>query len=198
MILIKALLLYFLIFAQSLAGDQDAIMEITARLEKTVIIQGDFSQQKNLKFLHKPLISSGSFYYHQRKGIIWKTREPVLSLLLIDDSRLLTEHDEPTVPTVFAKVFKAILGGSFAALTDNFNMSVSDKTAAWQIDLTPKDELLQKVITSITLAGDADLRSLVIREASGNSSQISFSNITHPREITPEQEISFEHLSAPR
>ena len=120
-----------------------------------------------------------------------------MSSLLINDSRLISEHDTQAVPTIFAKTFKAILGGDFAALTDSFNISISDKSTGWQMLLTPKDEFLKKIITSISLSGDSDLTSLIIREASGNNSQIIFSNITHPNELTFEQQTNFARLSPP-
>jgi len=71
LILIKALLLYCLAFSQGVA-DEAVLTEIAARLAKTPITQGDFHQQKHLKVLHKPLISTGTFTYHQSKGVIWK------------------------------------------------------------------------------------------------------------------------------
>ena len=119
MILLKALLLYLLAFGQGIAGEA-VLTEIAARLAKTPITQGDFHQQKHLKVLHKPLISTGTFTYHQSKGVIWKTLTPVASLLLVNESKLLTGQGEQAVPAAFGKVFKAMLGGDLAALTDGF------------------------------------------------------------------------------
>jgi hypothetical protein len=79
--LIKALLLYLLLFNQGFANE-DVLAGIAARLIKTDITQGDFHQQKQLKVLRKPLIATGAFTYHQSKGVIWKTLTPVVSLLL--------------------------------------------------------------------------------------------------------------------
>ncbi|MGZ5008868.1 MAG: outer membrane lipoprotein carrier protein LolA, partial [Methylobacter sp.] len=76
MILIKALLLYLLAFGQSVASEA-VLAEIAARLAKSPITQGEFRQQKQIKVLHKPLISTGTFTYDQNKGVIWKTLTPV-------------------------------------------------------------------------------------------------------------------------
>ena len=59
----------------------------------------------------------------------------------------------------------------------------------------PKDELLKKIISSILLSGDNELRLLEIRETGGNITHIKFDQITHPASLTPEQEADFEHLS---
>lgn len=194
MILIKALLLYLLAFGQSVADDA-VLAEIAARLAKTPITQGNFQQQKHLKVLHKPLISTGSFTYHQSKGIIWKTLTPVASLLLVNESKLLTGQGEQAVPTAFGKVFKAMLGGDLTKLTDGFIITGTDQKTSWQLELTPKDELLMKIISTMVLSGDTELRGLEICEAGGNITHITFGNIMHPEQLTVEQEADFERLS---
>jgi outer membrane lipoprotein-sorting protein len=190
---LKVLLLFFLSLGQSHADD--VLAQITTHLAKTEITQGDFQQEKRLKILRKPLISTGSFTYHQTKGVIWKTLTPAPSLLLVNDTRLLTTQGELSVPAAFGKVFKAMLGGDLNQLSDGFSISGSDQKTAWQIELKPKDELLQKIISSIALSGDNELRSLEIREAGCNISKIKFDKIAHPTQLTPEQEADFEHLS---
>ncbi len=190
---IKILLLFLLSFNHSYAND--VLAEITTHLDKTEITQGNFQQEKRLKILRKPLISTGSFTYHQTQGVIWKTLTPVPSLLLVNDTRLLTSQGELSVPAAFGKVFTAMLGGNLNQLSDGFAISGSDHKALWQIELKPKDEQLKKIISSIMLSGDNELRLLEIQEAGGNISQIKFDKITHPTQLTPEQEADFEHLS---
>lgn len=191
--LIKVLLLFFLLLDPSYA---DAVLaQIAARLVKTDITQGDFHQQKQLKVLRKPLLSTGTFTYHQSKGVIWKTQTPVVSLLLVSESKLLTGQGEQSVPAAFGKVFKAMLGGDLAALSEGFALTASDQKTAWQLVLTPKDEMLKSVIGSMILSGDTELRQLEIRETGGNITLISFDNITHPAQLSAEQQADFERLS---
>jgi outer membrane lipoprotein-sorting protein len=194
LILLKALLLYLLAFGQGIAGEA-VLTEITARLARTPIAQGDFHQQKHLKVLHKPLISTGTFTYHQNKGVIWKTLTPVASLLLVNESKLLTGQGEQAVPAAFGKVFKAMLGGDISALTEGFNIIGTDQKSSWQLELIPKDEMLKKIISAMVLSGDTELRNLEIREAGGNITRITFTNITHPAQLSGEQEADFERLS---
>ncbi len=194
MILIKALLLYVLACGLGVA-EVAVLTGIAARLAKTPIIQGDFHQQKQLKVLRKPLISTGSFTYEQSKGVIWKTLTPVASLLLVNESRLLTGQGEQAVPAAFGKVFKAMLGGDLAALADGFAITGTDQKTSWQLELTPKDQMLKKIISTMLLSGDTELRSLEIRETGGNITRISFDNITHPAQLTDQQQADFERLS---
>jgi outer membrane lipoprotein-sorting protein len=190
---IKIFLFFLLSFNNSYADD--VLAKITTHLAKTEITQGSFQQEKRLKILRKPLISTGSFTYHQAKGVIWKTLTPVPSILLVNDTRLLTTQGELSVPAAFGKVFNAMLGGDLNQLSDGFSISGSDQKTAWQLELKPKDELLQKIISSIMLSGDNELRLLEIQEAGGNISKIKFDKIAHPTQLTSEQEADFEHLS---
>jgi len=194
LILLKALLLYLLAFGQGISGEA-ILTEIAARLIKTPITQGDFHQQKHLKVLHKPLISTGTFTYDQNKGVIWKTLTPVASLLLVNESKLLTGQGEQALPAAFGKVFKAMLGGDLAALSDGFTITGTDRKTSWQLELTPKDEMLKRIISTMLLSGDSELRNLEIREAGGNITRTAFDNITHPTQLTDEQQADFERLS---
>jgi hypothetical protein len=191
--ILKALLLFLLSFGHSYAGD--VLAQINARLAKTVIASGNFQQEKQLKILHKPLISTGVFTYHQSKGVIWKTLTPVASLLLVNQSHLVTNQGEQAVPATFGRVFQAMLGGDLSRLTDDFFITGTDQELFWQLELKPKDELLQKIISTITLSGDSELRLLEIQETGGNITHIKFDRISHPAQLTREQESDFERLS---
>ena len=194
MIILKVLLLFLLSFNYSYA-DNDVLAKITARLVKTPITQGNFQQEKRLKILRKPLLSTGTFTYHQSQGVIWKTLTPVPSLLLVNESRLLTGQGEQAVPAAFGRVFKAMLGGELERLAEGFTITGEEQQTSWRLQLKPKDELLQKIINAIVLTGDTELRWLEIQETGGNLTRISFDNITHPDHLSPEQQADFERLS---
>ena len=63
------------------------------------------------------------------------------------------------------------------------------------LQLKPKDEFLQKIINTITLSGDIELRTLELQEVTGNYTRIDFTQITHPTQLSTEQETDFERLS---
>jgi len=192
-IFIKALVLCLLFSSHAYADE--VLPQITARLVKTAIAEGDFRQEKQLKVLRKPLISTGRFTYHHNKGVAWKTLTPISSLLLVNDTHLLTSQGEQTVPVVFGKIFTAMLGGDLAGLSDVFFITGTNQSASWQLQLSPKDELLKKVIDTMRLAGDDELRFVEIRESGGNISRIEFTRINHPAQLSPEQDADFARLS---
>jgi hypothetical protein len=192
-IILKAFLLFLLSFTLSYADN--VLTQINARLIKTPMTQGSFQQEKRLKVLRKPLRSTGAFTYHHSKGVIWKTLTPIPSLLRVNESRLLTGQDEQAVPAAFGNVFKALLGGELSRLAESFSITGEDRKWSWQLQLKPKDELLKKIISTILLTGDTELRLLEIQEVTGNLTRISFDKITHPDHLSPEQQADFERLS---
>lgn len=76
------------------ARADDVLEQIKTRLTATEFVQGQFHQEKRLKFLSKPLISEGEFTFSQGRGVIWNTTKPVVSQLLVSDSRLLTSQGQ--------------------------------------------------------------------------------------------------------
>lgn len=188
----KIFLLLVLAVGQSHADD--VLAKITARLVKTPVAQGEFQQEKKLKILRKPLLSSGTFTYHQNKGVLWKTLTPMPSSLLVNETQLLAKQGRQAVPPAFGKVFKALLGGELSSLTETFTISATDGLS-WQLQLTPKDELLKRAISNIKLTGDTELRQLDLLERTGNQTHISFRQISHPKELSKEQNADFERLS---
>lgn len=190
---IKIILLFILILKTSQA---DSILKIIhSRLLQSPISCGVFEQTKQLLFLHKPLLSKGTFTYDQKHGVIWKTLTPVTSTLVLNDTQLLAGQSEQALPPAFGRVFKALLGGEISQLNEDFEMTGAEQKAVWQLRLTPKDDFLKKVISAIILTGDTELRLLELHEVSGNLTKIRFSEIRHPGQLSNEQQAEFERLS---
>jgi len=192
-ILIRIVFLFLL--SVNYCHADSTVTKIRTLLVLTPITQGLFQQEKHLKFLRKPLISTGTFTYDQNKGVIWKTITPIPSILLVNDAHLLTGEGEQALPPAFGRVFKALLGGEINRLSEGFAITGKDQKSSWQLLLTPKDELLKKVISIVVLTGDSDLRRLELYEVNGNLTRIQFSEITHPDRLSNEQQAEFERLS---
>ncbi|WP_245619773.1 outer membrane lipoprotein carrier protein LolA [Methylomicrobium agile] len=174
----------------------DTLAEIGARLVKTELTAGRFRQEKNIKVLKKPLISTGTFIYHRSRGVIWQTLTPVPSMLLVNRTRLLTAQGEQILPPAFGRVFTAMFGGDLQSMQEGFELAGTNGKTAWRLQLKPKDPLLRKIIFEMQLAGDKELRQIDIKEANGNSTRITFDPIAHPESLTSTQEADFERLSS--
>jgi hypothetical protein len=194
----KLLAIFILMIPLRTGLAADPLADIGARLVKTEITEGRFRQEKNLKVLKKPLISTGTFIYHRSRGVIWQTLTPVSSVLLVNQTRLMTAQGEQALPPAFGRVFTAMFGGDVQAMKEGFDISGTNDKTAWKLQLKPKDALLQKIIVDMQLTGGKELQRIDIKEANGNFTRITFDRITHPETLTPAQEADFERLSSPR
>jgi outer membrane lipoprotein-sorting protein len=188
------LLLLLLLSVNSCYAD-DVLLQINRQLIKSSITQGNFQQEKRLKFLTKPLLSKGEFTYHQSKGVIWKTHSPLQTTMVITDSIMLTGDGKQFVPPAFGSVFKALLGGNMEILNQSFAVTGEVQSPLWTLQLKPKDELLKKVINTINITGDNEIHDWELLEAAGNVTRIHFSDISHPDRLNSRQQTDFESIS---
>lgn len=191
--IIKIILLFLSLF--NLAYADDLLNKIAAQVSNSTLTLGSFQQEKHLKFLKKPLLSTGTFIYDQDKGVLWKTLTPIVSTLLINETQLASEQGEQAIPPAFGRIFKVLLGGELSRLSEDFEVTGTGQQSAWQLQLLPKDQLLKKIISTIRLQGDKEIRSWELQEINGNVTQINFSQISHPQNLSSEQLKGFESVS---
>lgn len=191
--LIHIALVFF--FSLSWVHADEMLTRISARVAKAAITEGEFIQEKRLKFLTKPLITNGSFIYQQNKGVLWKTQTPLASTLLINASQILSEEGEQAIPPAFGDMFNTLLSGDLLNLRENFDISGAEKGESWQLQLIPKDDMMKKLIAAIRLEGNQDIQLWELQETGGNLTRISFSKIAHPASLNKEQLAEFDRLS---
>lgn len=149
-------------------------------------IRADFIQEKHLKILAKPIISTGKLLFQAPGSLRWEYTSPFASILLMHEGRVkrFIERDgafeEETgmqldAMQVVLTEISSWLDGRF---TDNELFSVSfpdDKT----VELTPKDQAFGKLIEKIELKlseQKALLDQVTITEGPGASTIMRFSN----------------------
>lgn len=149
-------------------------------------IQADFSQEKHLKILAKPIISTGKLLFQAPASLRWEYTSPFASILLMHEGKVkrFIERDgafqEETgmqldAMQVVLTEISSWLDGRF---TDNELFSVSfpdDKT----VELTPKDQTFGNLIKKIELKLSEQkglLDQVTITEGPGASTIMRFSN----------------------
>lgn len=192
--IIVRLMLIFILSIQSLSAE-DYLPEIQKRLTKADIVLGQFEQQKQLKFLQKPLISKGSFIYQNQRGLLWKTTSPLVSSLLITPKHIYNQQGAQAIPDSFGRLLPALLAADWQQLAADFEIKATQQGQNWKLILLPKPALLAKAISQILIQGDTNLNSLEITETTGNSSLINFTEISYPAQLSTEQISEFESLS---
>jgi hypothetical protein len=61
----------------------DLQAEVLKRLDASPVLQGEFEQSKSLKGFKNPLVSKGEFLLARSQGIVWETKQPFASTLVI-------------------------------------------------------------------------------------------------------------------
>ncbi len=156
-------------------------------------VQSDFIQEKNLKILARPIISSGTFTFQAPLSLRWEYRTPIRSVLLMHSGKIkkFMERDGVLVEDkgmqldAMQVVLSEISNWLDGRFTDNamFTVSFPDKKS---VLLAPKEQGLAALISSIELklADQAGLLDqVIIFEGPDSSTILTFSNRTINQEI---------------
>lgn len=180
-------LLTFLPAGPARAGDGEA-----ARLRS---VQADFSQEKHLKILVRPLSSSGRLLFQAPGSLRWEYTAPVASIMLLHDGAMKkfvrrdgqwTEeaHQGLDVMQFVLAEISGWLDGRFAD-NDIFSVARPDEQT---VRLSPKELGMAAVISAIELklAGQAGLLDRVtIFEGPDSRTVLTFSQRVLNGEIPP-------------
>lgn len=167
----------------------------TAALEPVALqsIQADFIQEKHLKILVRPIISTGTFIFQAPQSLRWEYRTPVPSILLMHGGRVkkFIEKDGQLLEDkgMGLDSMQVVLGeisnwldGRFSD-NDMFSVSIPDKRS---VLLTPKEQVLAGMISKIELKL-ADQKGLldevIIFEGPESYTKMIFRNRTLNKEI---------------
>ena len=178
-VLPTALALVLTLFVcSSLASDEKAIVLKS--------IQADFTQEKHLKILVRPLVSTGTFTFQTPQSLRWEYLAPVPSVLLMhgDKIKKFVERDGQMVEDKGLRLDSMLvvlgqisnwLDGRFA---DNDMFTVS-YTGERTVQLSPKDQGLAGIISKIELklAAEKDfLDGVTIFEGPDSYTTMTFAN----------------------
>jgi hypothetical protein len=150
-----ALLLVAAILSLGWTSSWDSIQAAADAVET---VQADFTQEKHLPILKKPLISTGRFAYQSPGNLRWEYLQPVRSILLMHEgeTRRFLESEGQLVPdrsaglaamSVVMDQITAWLQGRF----DDNPMFAAELAEGGKILLIPSAEGMAKLIRRIEL-----------------------------------------------
>jgi outer membrane lipoprotein-sorting protein len=162
------------------------VAKIQAMLAKPDQLCGRFEQTKQLAGMKRPLTSSGRFCVVKGKGVLWRTLKPFPNTLRVTRDEIvnyqgervamrLDAKQEPTVRMINGVLF-SLLAGDLAQLETLFEVDGSADTR-WNVTLKARSPALAKAIGTIALDGDTYVKNIHIAEASGDRTDIVFSEI---------------------
>ncbi|MCD6296538.1 MAG: outer membrane lipoprotein carrier protein LolA [Deltaproteobacteria bacterium] len=154
---------------------------------KVTSISAEFTQEKHLRILTKPLVSRGIFYYQAPRSLRWEYKSPVRSILLMHQGKIrryiegssgLTE-DSGAGLQAMQSVLQEItrwLKGDFGS---NPMFSASLKGEG-KIVLTPREKAFASIIKRIELIlsdRPGVIESVTIYEGKNSFTRIEFQNV---------------------
>jgi hypothetical protein len=173
------------------------IAKIEAMLARPGQMCGRFDQTKQLAGMKRPLASNGRFCVVAGKGVLWRTLKPFPNTLRLTRDEIVTyqgervamrleARQEPTVRMINSVLF-AMLGGDLKQLETLFEIDGSIDTD-WRVALKARQPGLAKAVGAISLDGATYVKNIHIVEASGDRTDIVFSDIkTGPAALLPEE-----------
>jgi len=174
------------------------VAQIQAMLAKPPQLCGRFEQTKQLAGMKKPLASSGRFCVVAGKGVLWRTLKPFPNTLRLTRDEIvnlqgervamrLQASQEPTVRMINGVLF-SLLAGDLGQLETLFEVDGSAGADSWKVALKARNPALARAIGAISLEGGAYVRNIHMAEASGDRTDIVFSDIkTGQGALSPEE-----------
>ncbi len=170
------------------------------RLDRIDRLRAQFSEEKHIALLARPLRQSGTIYFDRTRGIARVTLAPTPERVVLTASALRIEKgqkreeirlDQSKALRAFALVFPALLRGDRAELEAAFTLELGGTAAeAWSLTLTPRDPALCGLVARVVVSGrGAEVASLQIVEASGDVTDTRFSGIAR-NEAVPAAEVA--------
>lgn len=182
----------------------DLLAQVRERLTDAPVLKGNFEQRKTVKGFRNPLVSKGEFLVAHARGVVWNTREPFASALVVTRDRLLSRQDDGTVNTrvdaanepgirAVNEMLFALMAADLPALAARFQIdgALTGKDG-WHLALRPRDAALARWITRIELDGDRFVRKVRLTEASGDNSDITLSAHQTATALTPDDAARFD------
>lgn len=166
----------------------------TAALRGAQVMRGKFVYKKYLKEIPQPLISRGDFVFVRELGIDWHTREPFDSDFVLtaqgitqrDDGKTTMQMSASAQPAVkiVANIFLALLSLDVSSLQSSFALSGMQKDKQWQVGLRPTVPAITAVFKEALVSGAGQVENLLLRDANGDRTEISFSDVQYAASIT--------------
>lgn len=165
---------------------QGALAQPAAVLRDAQVMRGKFVYRKFLKEIPQPLVSRGDFVFVKGQGVDWHTREPFDSDFILTAAGMkqldagkttlqLSASEQPAVRVV-AHIFLSLLSLDMNALQSSFKLFGVQQGNQWQVGLRPTVAAIATVFSDAVVNGGAQVEGLLLHDANGDRSEISFSD----------------------
>lgn len=185
------LLLLLLCCSLAQAFDLD---DLYRQLQQNRTVQGQFTQQRYLASLSKPLQTQGQFVLLPRQGLWWDMRKPFVQQLRIRTDGIWQKtaagwqknNVTPAMQQRQMQLFMDLFAGNTQHLQQQFDIRFNGTARRWQLSLLPKTMLMKQIFQHIDIAGDTVIRSVDILEKQGERTFMQFTGVQTDQPVSPE------------
>ena len=160
----------------------NAIAAILKANDLRTTLQFRFVMTRHSALLTEDMVSRGRAAYAYPDKVRWEVEKPRASLFVMNG----TDPGDRRQQSLMRNVAK--LGEKGLINETDFNVTVYATSRTWQVDLVPLRRDLGQLFSRITLLTDANtgtLRSIVLSEQGGDTTQLELSAVTRGETLDP-------------
>lgn len=192
------------VFSHAISSESPpkAFAEVNQALRAAAPLRADFSEEKRIVALKRPLRSSGTLVFSVEHGLYRAVTSPRMVELSVtrrgvaqrDAAGRIERFDADSQPVVkaFVNAFLLVLSGDVRALAAEFELYFEGQAESWSLGLVPRNEPLSKIIASIVVTGRGEnVASLTVSEKSGDTTTTTWTNHVTRQRLTADEEQRF-------
>jgi hypothetical protein len=194
----QTLLALSLLLTTVARADSFDLAQLSRQLSEPEVIRGNFTQEKYLRALPQPLVSTGTFVLARDRGLLWFLREPLQQDYRISASGIARRDASNWHPAhqqgAAARqndLFLAVLRGDTEALQRDFELELSGTADTWALTLTPRSKLLGQIFTRILIQGGSTAERIELLETQGDSTLLSLTDSQIDEQLSPTERHDF-------
>ena len=174
------------------------LQQLSTQLARPQVIHGDFIQEKHLRALPKPLISTGTFVLAKDHGLLWQLKTPLQQDYRITAQGIARRNasEWQMLPGKSAgaeqnRLFLAVLQGDSSGLQRDFELQLQGEASHWQLTLTPRSVLLKQIFTRINIDGGELVQRIELHETQGDSTLLKLQNSVSNQPLSDAEQHDF-------
>lgn len=182
--LIYSIAIFWLLLTNN--GWAISLQQLQQRFSQHSVTRANFSQDRYIQGINKPLHSTGQMIISKELGLWWQQQTPFIMTLKMNEQRMLQsisdqppqiiKADEQPQLFQFNSLLAAIFNADNIILEKNFQLNLTEHDQQWQLTLIPKQAPLNKIFNNITLIGDQYLLQIEINDKQNDKTLIMFSD----------------------
>lgn len=187
------------------AADDAKAETLVASFAELEGVEAKFREEKSIALLATPLVNEGTVHFSRPGYFARHTLKPETNSIVIrgDVVESGTKKQKETLKTgqhpvlkSFVQGYMGLLAGDLKSLKKSYKLSYRDgESGAWSIKLVPRDARLLSVIKSIEMSGkEKSVSTMTIREATGDVSKTTFSNVKTDRKYSKSERATIFQL----